>query len=51
MTLALLWVEYKAVIPEDLQYSQFYERYRRYGARADMAIRQPHRARKKLSFL
>lgn len=48
VTLALLWEEYKAVTPEGLQYSQFCERYRRYSARVDLVMRQPHRAGEKL---
>ena len=48
VTLALLWEEYKALTPEGLQYSQFCERYRRYNARVDLVMRQPHRAGEKL---
>jgi transposase len=51
VTLALLWEEYKAVTPEGLQYSQFCERYRRYSARVDLVMRQPHRAGEKLFIL
>jgi transposase len=47
VTLALLWEEYKALTPEGLQYSQFCERYRRYSARVDLVMRQPHRAGEK----
>jgi transposase len=51
VTLACLWEEYKALTPEGLQYSQFCERYRRYSARVDLVMRQPHRAGEKLFIL
>jgi transposase len=48
VTLALLWMEYRAVHPSGLAYSQFCERYRRWAAALKPSMRQVHRAGEKL---
>lgn len=48
VTLQLLWLEYKAEHPEGLQYTQFCERYRRWRRKADVVLRQEHKAGEKL---
>jgi transposase len=48
VTLALLWVEYRAVHPSGLAYSQFCERYRQWAAALKPSMRQIHRAGEKL---
>jgi len=48
VTLQLLWQEYKASHPEGYQYTQFCEYYRRWKSRADVVMRQRHRAGEKM---
>ncbi len=48
VTLQLLWLEYKAQHPEGLGYTQFCERYRRWRKKADVVLRQEHKAGEKL---
>jgi len=44
VTLWLLWQEYKAVHPEGYQYTWFCQQYRAWVAKADVVMRQTHRA-------
>jgi transposase len=48
VTLALLWVEYRAQPPDGYAYSQFCERYRRWARALKPSMRQVHRAGEKL---
>lgn len=48
VTLQLLWLEYKAQYPDGLGYTQFCERYRRWHKKADVVLRQEHKAGEKL---
>ena len=48
LTLMQLWVEYKEVHPDGLQYSQFCERYHRWLSKRDYVMRQEHRAGEKM---
>ena len=48
VTLFLLWEEYKEQHPDGLQYSRFCELYRQWHGRADLVMRQDHRAGEKL---
>lgn len=48
VTLQLLWLEYKAEHPDGLGYTQFCERYRRWHKKADVVLRQEHKAGEKL---
>ena len=48
VTLQLLWQEYKADHPGGYQYTQFCEHYRRWKGRADVVMRQRHRAGEKM---
>lgn len=48
VTLQLLWLEYKAVHPDGLQYSQFCEHYRRWRGGLDRVLRHEHRAGEKV---
>ena len=48
VTLALLWVEYRAQHPDGYAYSQFCERYRRWARTLKPSMRQVHRAGEKL---
>jgi transposase len=48
VTLALLWVEYRAQHPDGYAYSQFCERYRRWARALKPSMRQVHRAGEKL---
>ena len=48
VTLQLLWLEYKAEHPQGLGYTQFCERYRRWHKKADVVLRQEHKAGEKL---
>jgi transposase len=48
VTLFLLWQEYKAATPEDVQYSQFCAAYRQWAGTLDLVMRQHHRAGEKL---
>lgn len=48
VTLQLLWLEYKAEHPDGLQYTQFCERYRTWQKKADVVLRQEHKAGEKL---
>jgi transposase len=48
VTLQLLWLEYKAEYPHGLGYTQFCERYRRWHKKADVVLRQEHKAGEKL---
>lgn len=48
VTLALLWMEYKARHPDGYQYSQFCERYRRYARRLPVWMRQAHKGAEKM---
>ena len=48
VTLALLWQEYKAVQPEEPQYSRFCEQYRAWASTLDVVMRREHRAGEKM---
>ena len=48
VTLQLLWLEYKTEHPDGLGYTQFCERYRRWRKKADVVLRQEHKAGEKL---
>jgi transposase len=48
VTLQLLWLEYKAVHPGGLQYTQFVTRYRAWEDSIDPVLRQEHRAGEKV---
>lgn len=48
VTLQLLWTEYKQAHPDGYQYSQFCDRYHRWGDKLDLVLRQTHRAGEKL---
>jgi transposase len=48
VTLHLLWLEYKAVHPEGLQYTQFVTRYRAWENALDPVLRQEHKAGEKV---
>jgi transposase len=48
VTLQLLWQEYKQASPDGYQYSQFCEQYRKWTKKADLVLRQTHRAGEKL---
>lgn len=48
VTLQLLWLEYKDVHPDGLQYSQFCDLYRRWRGRLDRVLRQDHIAGEKV---
>lgn len=48
VTLQLLWLEYKAVHPDGLQYTQFVTRYRAWESGLDPVLRQEHRAGEKV---
>jgi len=47
VTLQLLWLEYKEVHPEGLQYSQFCQLYRDWRGSLDRVLRQEHKAGEK----
>jgi transposase len=48
VTLFLLWQEYKATMPDGLQYSWFCQTYRAWASKLDVVMRQTHRAGEKL---
>jgi len=48
VTLALLWVEYKAAHPDGYQYTQFWRYYHDAKQKLDVTLRQEHRAGEKL---
>lgn len=48
VTLQLLWVEYKSIHPEGLQYSQFCARYRQWTKTLHLSMRQEHHAGEKV---
>jgi transposase len=48
VTLQLLWLEYKDVHPDGLQYSHFCELYRQWRGGLDRVLRQEHRAGEKV---
>jgi len=48
VTLQLLWLEYKELHADGLQYSQFCELYRRWRGGLDRVLRQEHRAGEKV---
>lgn len=48
VTLQLVWQEYKETNSDGYQYSQFCELYRRWAKKADLVLRQTHRAGEKL---
>ena len=47
LTLTQLWLEYKEKHPDDYQYTQFCEYYRRWRGKLDYCMRQEHRAGEK----
>lgn len=48
VTLSLLWLEYKEANPEGYQYTQFCHYYRQAAKKADIVLRQEHRAGEKV---
>ncbi len=48
LTLQLVWEEYKQSHPDGYQYSQFCDLYRGWAKKADLVLRQVHRAGEKL---
>lgn len=48
VTLSLLWFEYKEANPEGYQYTQFCHYYRQASKKADLVLRQEHRAGEKV---
>ena len=47
LTLTQMWLEYKEQHPDDYQYTQYCEHYRRWLSRRDYCMRQEHRAGEK----
>ncbi|MBT6148814.1 MAG: IS21 family transposase [Gammaproteobacteria bacterium] len=48
VTLQLLWLEYKEIHPDGLQYSQYCQLYRTWRGNLDRVLRQEHRAGEKV---